>query len=171
MFPIPLLLAALKRLAQPLLLAALVALAAWCFWQQWQLGSERRAHAKTKAEYAQQIAAMQAAALDAAAKYRQQEQDWQRTKAEAEAIHAKNLERERAARLRAVAESDRLRDEAAAYAAGGGAAADDTVTACRERAAALGQLLGEVERAGAAMAQDADRHADEVRLLLEAWPR
>lgn len=89
------------------------------------------------------------------------------------AAAAANAARERDAALlrdaeRARAESERLRDDASAYAAG---VPEEPAASCAERAAALAELLADVERAGAGMAQAADRHANDARTLIEAWPR
>ena len=43
--------------------------------------------------------------------------------------------------------------------------------ACLERADALGELLGTVAQAGAGMAEKADRHASDIKTLIDAWPR
>ena len=43
--------------------------------------------------------------------------------------------------------------------------------ACPERAAALGDVLTELGRAGAEIAGQADRHASDVKTLIEAWPQ
>ena len=43
--------------------------------------------------------------------------------------------------------------------------------ACPERAAALGDVLTELGRAGAEIAGQADRHASDVKTLTEAWPK
>ena len=43
--------------------------------------------------------------------------------------------------------------------------------ACPERAAALGDVLTELGRAGAELAEKADRHASDVKTLTEAWPK
>jgi NAD-dependent DNA ligase len=42
---------------------------------------------------------------------------------------------------------------------------------CPERAAALGDVLTELGRAGAELAEKADRHASDVKTLTEAWPK
>ena len=43
--------------------------------------------------------------------------------------------------------------------------------ACPERATALGDVLTELGRAGAELAEKADRHASGVKTLIEAWPQ
>lgn len=66
---------------------------------------------------------------------------------------------------RAGREHDRLRDQLAAAAAGGVAEADDSVAACRARADAFGQLLGEALRTSSACAVDAEDLAAGTRAL------
>lgn len=74
-------------------------------------------------------------------------------------------------RLAAVdADRGRLRDALAAYAAGGVSPADDSAAACRERAAALGDVLGEMVRGYAQCTAAAEDHAAGVRALQVAWP-
>lgn len=50
-------------------------------------------------------------------------------------------------------------------------AASASQAACLERATALSELLGTVAAAGGDMAEKADRHANDVRTLSEAWPK
>lgn len=49
--------------------------------------------------------------------------------------------------------------------------ASTSPVACPERAAALGDVLTELGRAGAELAEKADRHASDVKTLTEAWPK
>ena len=83
-------------------------------------------------------------------------------------------ERERAANAArlaaAAADRDRLRDELAAAAAGGVAETADSVAACRDRAAAIGQLLGEALRASGQCAGESEDLAPELRRVRAAWP-
>ena len=46
-----------------------------------------------------------------------------------------------------------------------------TIDACRQRAAAVGELLETVASAGGELAAKADRHASDVKMMQEAWPR
>ena len=95
-------------------------------------------------------------------------------------IHARNQqeiadahaaqEKRRLARLAAAAaDGERLRDQVRTYAATcGGGEADSPAAAlqhCRDRAAALGKLLGEADGLAEAFAGAAEQHADEVRTL------
>ena len=50
-------------------------------------------------------------------------------------------------------------------------AASASQAACLERATALSELLGTVATAGGDLAEKADRHANDVRTLSEAWPK
>lgn len=50
-------------------------------------------------------------------------------------------------------------------------AAETTPTACPSTAAALGELLADVEAEGRKLAETCDGHASDVRTLIEAWPR
>ena len=69
----------------------------------------------------------------------------------------------------AAADGDRLRKQVTEYAAAcGGGEADSPAAAlqhCRDRAAALGHLLGEADGLAEAFAGAAEQHADEVRTL------
>lgn len=77
-----------------------------------------------------------------------------------------------AARVAAVAaDRDRVRDELARAAAGGVEAADDSTAACRDRAAAIGRVLGAALQASAQCATDAEDLAAELRRVRAAWPR
>jgi cytochrome c556 len=65
------------------------------------------------------------------------------------------------------AERDGMRDDIADYVAG---CAGDSLAACSERAAALGELLDRALQADARSAGAAEEHARDVRALLSAWP-
>lgn len=71
---------------------------------------------------------------------------------------------------RAVRDADRLRDQLAAVATGGVAADQDSVAACRDRASALGRVLGEALRASEQCHLDAEDLAAGVRALRSGWP-
>jgi hypothetical protein len=90
----------------------------------------------------------------------------QRKKTEAEATYAKALA-DRDRRISALAASS-LRDAAALRAAG---TAADSLAACRADAAILRDVLSGVDEEAGRLAAAADARADEVRVLLEAWPR
>lgn len=65
------------------------------------------------------------------------------------------------------AESERLRDALAAAAG----EARDTPAACPDRAAALADVLRDVEAEGRELAATCDRHTSDIRTLIEAWPK
>ena len=101
--------------------------------------------------------------------YRAQEARFQRDKETAEANHAARLKAAEARAAVLARDNLQLRQLAEAVARGpapGGA--PDSLAACRDDAARLGQLFGEADAAAGELAAAADRHADEVRLLLEA---
>lgn len=162
------------------LLALSAALLAGGVERHWRLQAERGAHAATRTELLQARAAFAEARADASekarlvgAQYRAIEARMQLDKETAEARHA---ERVKAAETRAAVlarDNRELRQLADGYARGAGGAAGsaaDSVAACHQRAAELGQLFADADRVAGEMAAAADRHADEVRLLLEAWP-
>lgn len=93
---------------------------------------------------------------------------WTKQKAQAEATYAKDIQA-RDARIAALTRAaDGLRDAAEKRAGGG---PDDSLTACRADAAALRDVLNGVDSEAGRLAEAADRHASEVRALLEAWPK
>lgn len=67
---------------------------------------------------------------------------------------------------------DRLRSAIQAYATGPGRSADPAadLTACSERAGALGRLLGEALQTGAQCAADGESDRAAARALWDAWP-
>lgn len=162
------------RALAPVLMPALGLLSAAFFAaavvQTWRLDRAQLAHQRAAAQWQAERLEHERAARLAGESARQQEARWQQRKTEAEVAHAQALAlRDRTIRdLRRTA--DELRHTAAAYAAGGDAAGD-SLAACRVRAATLAELFGEADAAAGDLAQAADRHAGEVRLLLDAWPR
>jgi hypothetical protein len=90
----------------------------------------------------------------------------QQQKTRAEETYAKALA-DRDRRISDLAATS-LRDAAITRAAGSG---DDSLAACRADAAVLRDVLAGVDGEAGRLAAAADRHADEVRVLLEAWPR
>lgn len=88
---------------------------------------------------------------------------------------ALETERRTTARLRgdfagAVQRARVLDSRLAAVATGGRTEAEDTVAACRERADALGRVLGEALRASEQCSLDAEDLAAGIRALRGAWP-
>lgn len=161
----------LRRLAQPLLLVALALVSAWCFWTHYRLASERAAHARDRAAYAEAAARSEAEARAREAAFSARIIAAQ---TDLEAAHARIADQDRLiTRLRVDARG--LRDQLATYAAG---PPDDTAAACQARAGALADLLAEgaglvaesVELARTSAVAEAGRAA-EVTTLVEAWPR
>lgn len=124
---------------------------------------------KWSSKWDKAVAAQQTALALEQAKNRQIEQDWNVRLQTAEARHATDLQTVQNARRRADAESRSLRDALAAI--GGRPAAEDSLAACRERTATLGELFAEADAEAGRMAEAAEQHAAQVRLLLAAWPR
>ena len=65
---------------------------------------------------------------------------------------------------------DRLRDQLSAVATGGVKGSDDSADACRDRAAALGSVLGSMVRGYARCTADLEDQASGHRALRDAWP-
>lgn len=134
--------------------------------------AERNAHwqAMFDRREAQQRAA--AAARDAEVRQAHQaitkERDDAQAKLERESATVRALRGDLA---RAGREHDRLREQLAGAAAGGVAEADDSVAACRARADAFGQLLGEALRTSSACAVDAEDLAAGSRALRQYGQR
>lgn len=145
-----------------------------------QLGVTRLHLAGARADTAtarQALAEQQRAAAVAAqrqeAESRARETAW--SNAVQEQQRALESERQRSARfaadLRAARlDADSLREPIDTFAAGGGAAVD-TIAACRDRAAALGDLLAEALHAGEACAGDGEAESAKLRAVLGSWPR
>lgn len=145
-----------------ILTAGLLAAVAVAGVQSWRLASEQAAHADTRAQHALQIAALAEAARQAEADARTEEQ--RRTaevqKAADDARQA--LARARADAVAAADAGDRLRKHiatltAARCAGASGAAAASGGTPADATADLLADVFSEMERAGRAMAEEADR--------------
>lgn len=139
--------------------------------QSWRLDSAQAATVKVQAAWDADTAARSIAAIGALNEYRAKEQAWQQQKAQAEADYAQSI----ADRDRSIAElrrtADELRGLAARAASGNRPASGDDLASCRARAATLADLFGEADAAAGDLAAAADRHANEVVVLLAAWPR
>lgn len=181
MIPVPALMAlnwARNNKGQAIIGAVAVAFLAAAGVQSVRLGWAHSTIDRMKKEAAAMAGKYEAARADASEKarligvqYRSQESRWQAEKEKADEQYRRNL---KAAEARAAAlarDNQQLRTIAEGYARGPASPADDSVEACRVRAATLGQLFSEADRAAGEMAQAADRHADEVRLCLSAWPQ
>ena len=97
-----------------------------------------------------------------------------RTVKDAERKHANELTRQARVAAQLRADNVRLRDAATTFATAVPSVPptdSDPCAAYRERAATLGALLGDVDAAAGELAEAADRHAAEVRMLLDSWPR
>lgn len=146
------------------LAAALAAGAASWSYQGLRLEGVRAEAARERTQLRADLEAARAAALAAA---RTQEQLFQTRIHEATHAHQQTLARARADGRTARAELDRLRDTLAdprglslAAAAAGGLDPDPARV-----------LLGDCAAAYLELAQQADGHAADVRLLLDGWPR
>jgi hypothetical protein len=143
-----------------LLLAALAGSAVLSAWLGWQLHN-------AKAELAAERQRTLTVALAHAENAHKTTATW--------AGKVSRAQRDREAELQAVArladdlraERDGLRGDIATFAAG---SAGDSLGACRDRAATLGQLLDSALQASERGAGAAERHAADVRALLSAWP-
>ena len=142
--------------------AALIAasLAGWAGWsvQGWRLGEQIAALKTAQAE------AVNTATREARAQESKRFQGVQDAQAAAQA-------RAQAARRDADAartELDRLRNSVAATRGG---VPGESAAACAQRADAGGELLAQCAAAYSDLAAVADRHANDARTLIEAWPK
>lgn len=149
--------------AIPLLAAAVTGYAVW-FVQAVRLDNVRLESARHEAELRSELEAARAAAQEAA---RAQERIFQTRIHEATHAHQQTLARVRADHRAARTELERLRDTLAqpyglSLTAGGtGGLNPDPAR----------ELLGECAATYLDLAQQADGHAADVRLLLDGWPR
>lgn len=146
------------------LLAAVVALAAFAGVQTVRVSTAQADAAQSR----EQVAAMQTAIAQAntEAAQRVAAMQTQVTKAQND---AKKRETElRAAAAGAAAESDGLRDDIARYRDTLASATDASRT---ERAAAVAAVLGECADRYQVLAGRADRHVNDLRMMLDAWPK
>lgn len=149
--------------AIPLLAALVTGYAVW-FVQAVRLDNVRLESARHKAELRSELEAARAAAQEAA---RAQEQIFQTRIHEATHVHQQALARVRADHRAARTELDRLRDTLAnpdrlpGDPAGAGHLDPDPAR----------ELLGDCAATYLDLAEQADGHAADVRLLLDGWPR
>lgn len=151
--------------ATALAAGAIAAAGAWQV-QAWRLGA--RIESLNAAHAAQESERSRVALDDARDTFRRGEIHTRNQQEIADAHAAQ--EKHRLARLAAAAaDGERLRQHVAEFAAAcGGGEADSPAAAlqhCRDRAATLGQLLGEADGLAEAFAGAAEQHADEVRTL------
>lgn len=147
-----------------LLAAAVAALLALSGWQAFQLAGTRADVATAQRD----AAALQLAIADANTRAAQQAAALSQavTKAQNEAKSRENTLR--AAADSARSESDGLRNDLNALRGQYDQLSRDAVI---ERAAAVGVVLDQCARQYQGLAEKADRHANDVRTLIEAWPR
>jgi len=110
------------------------------------------------------------AALAALASYREIESQLQHQLKEAQRAHTLDIDRNAAVIARLRAERGGLLRDLANFATGGRAASEDTVAAARDRARALGDVLGEALREQEELVLAAEDRAADARALLDAWP-
>ena len=150
--------------AVPLLAACVAGCCAALFIQAVRLDNVKLDAARHKAELVAELEAARSAALEAA---RAREQAFQTRLNEATHEHHQTLARVRAQAHAARAELDRLRDDLAApfglsnLAGPAGGLKPDPARV----------LLGDCALAYLDLAEQADGHAADVRLLLDGWPR
>lgn len=139
--------------------------------QSWRLDRAQEANKVQAAEYALSIAAAAESARLVGAQYRALESAYQSRKEQAEATHAKETAVLQARLSAVVVERNRLRDQIADYARGPTDPADDSIAAARDRAEALGVLLGQADERAERDAKELETLNAEKRLLLDSWPK
>lgn len=146
--------------------AIVAALATW-FFQDARMDA---AVAKMKATHAAQETERHRVALDDARETFRNGEIHARNQQEIADAHAAQEKRRLARLAAAAADGERLRKQVSEYAATcGGGETDSPAVAlqrCRDRAATLGVLYGEVDSQAEAFAGAAEQHADEVRTLM-----
>lgn len=155
----------LAKIAAVALAASLVGVGV----QTVRLARAQAALARAEAGHAQAVAAAELAARRQAEAYRFLEGELvrERERIDRERTQERRAQEARAAALRA--DRDGLRGDIADYAAGR-AAAEDSLAACRERAATLGQLVEQGLRVQDELAAGAESAGADVRALL-GWAR
>lgn len=149
--------------AIPAIAAAIAGYSAW-YVQAVRMDNITLEHARERAQLRADLEAAHAAAIQAA---RAKEQSFQTRINEASHAHQQTLARARAQAGAARAELDRLRDDLAApFGASESAASAGNLNADPAR-----ELLGDCAATYLDLAQQADGHAADVRLLLDGWPR
>ncbi len=140
--------------------------------------ANRKGRASERAVWEAVVASMRAKAAEdlaaAAEKFRAQERAWQTKVEEVQHALAAQQDKTRAVEAnlrRARTELVGLRGDIARYAAGGASAAEDTLAACRDRTAALGNLLGQALQASEECAGDGERERNKLEAVRGAWPR
>lgn len=141
--------------------AALIAaaLAGWAGWsvQGWRMGEQIAALKTAQAE------AVNTATREARAQESRRYQEIQN----AQAKSAQRAADARRASDAARTAGDGLRDDIAA----GLRASEESAAACHQHAATVSRLLDQCQQDYRGMAENAQGHAGDVMLLLEAWPK
>lgn len=96
-------------------------------------------------------------------KYRELEQTAQKAVHQLTKNYEKELTETKAAVRALRTQRDSLLNSISSYA--GGSPTGDSLPACRERATTLGELLGEADQLASELAEAAEQHASEVRVL------
>lgn len=159
--------AVVALVAQVMRYAAALAVGAALAWgaQGWRMGAQvqsgKTALESLKREHAESLTRATASALNATQSWQKVKDDaidraQQRAKAQA---HSADIARR---------ERDSLRNTIAAASL---RLPDATPSACAEYAAAASGLLNQCAAAYQELAEQADGHAGDVRLMLDAWPR
>jgi hypothetical protein len=121
-----------------------------------------------RAEHDKYVIQAQANAAEADRLRLETETRWKQEAENAQTESRKRLETMEAERAALAAAAGRLRRDVSALRA---RLADAPAPACLVAADTLGELLGRCEGKYRAMADKAQRHANDVRTLMEAWPR
>lgn len=154
-------------------LGVVLALLAGSYWAGYsRADSKRVAEVESlRSSHAAARIAVEQAARETSEAYRAKEQQQVRERAEREAQHAVEVKALQTRVAVLAARSDGLRNDLRAAAAACGSTAGDPATACREYAAALGDLLAQFRATGLQAAQAAESHARDVDRLLAEWPK
>lgn len=152
------------------LIAAAAAGGAWAGYE-WADAKRIAEVESIKAAHLKVVADHEKKAREASEQYRKKEDEWRQRDKESEAKHAAEINEMRARARAIAAATDGLRNDLRDAAAACGGTSEDPITACRQYAAALGDLLTEYREAGLQNGQAAETHAADVRRLLAAWPQ
>lgn len=152
------------HVAAALLSAAVAAVSAWNVQgrrMDAQVQASQAALETLKREHAESLTRATASALNAT-------QSWQKVKDDAIDAAQQRAKTQAASAAAARTERDSLRNTLAAASL---RLPDATPSACAEYAATAGGLLDQCSAAYQKLAEQADGHVSDVRLMLEAWPQ
>lgn len=151
------------HVAAALLSAAIAATSTWHV-QGWRMGAQvqtdKTALETLRREHAESLTRATASALNATIQ-------WQKVKDDAIESAQQRAKTQAANAAAARRDADGLRNTLAAASL---RLPDATHAACTEYAAAVGGLLDQCGRAYQELAEQADGHASDVRVMLDAWP-